>query len=98
MEHLDRPNLVHLYPGMSDDEFFKAVDDTGGWAHGFKFVSFYHAVEYKDRVCMFTNESLRTGWWTTVASADDYFWWKLSPERKAKELATARKQLIAQLR
>ena len=97
VEYLDRHELIHRMRFRHDDDFLKEIEATGGWPEGFKFVSFYHDVG-ENRWCKFTNQHLRTGWWTTVACADDYYWWKISPERKAKELAEARKQLISQLR
>ena len=96
MKELDRPELIHKWCGKEED-FMKAIDTTGGWPLGFKYVSFFHDVA-ENRWCKFTDQRLQTGWWTTVASADDYYWWKLSPERKAKELQEARRQLISQLR
>jgi hypothetical protein len=96
-DELDRKELVHPW-GAPEEKFMALIDATGGWPHGYRYVSFFHDGPCGNRWCKFTNTELRTGWWTTVASSDDYYWWKLSPERKEKELAAARKQLIAQLR
>jgi len=98
MDSMDRPELIHTRPGMTDEDFFKAISTTGGWPEGYKYVSFYHAADYPGRYCKFTMLPLHTGWWTTIASADEYYWWKLTPERKAQATDDARKQLISQLR
>ncbi len=98
VEPVVRRELVHTSPGMKMDEFMRAIDATGGWPVGYTHVSFYHAVEYKGRYCQFTTFPLRTGWWTTVCSADDYYYWKLSDSKKAEILKEARQQLIRQLR
>ena len=89
--------LIHTHPGMKIDDFMLAIDDTGGWPVGYKYVSFYHAAEYSGRYCRFTNNYLRTGWWTTVCSSDDYYFWKLSTEKKDEIMKEARRQLIRQL-
>lgn len=95
---LDRPSLIHKSWMIKDGQFMAEIDATGGWPVGFLYVSFYHAVEDKGRVCKFTNVELRTGWWTTVLSADDYYWWKLSESKKKEIFKEARQQLISQLR
>ena len=94
---LDRPQLVHQRAGKPED-FMAEIEKTGGWPTGYTHVSFFHDGPCGNRYCKFTTYPLHTGWWTTVATADDYYWWKLSPERKAKELQKARRQLIDQLR
>lgn len=74
---LMRPGLAHTSPGLDDGEFFQMIDDTGGWPIGYHFVGFEHTSE---RAAGFSCSSTNTGWWTTIASADDYYLWKLSPE------------------
>lgn len=69
--------LKHKYAGLSLEDFFVEIDKCGGWPLGFKFVGFEHTDE---RAAGFCNESHNTGWWTTIASSDDYYLWKLSPE------------------
>lgn len=76
MKPLMREGLRHKYCGTSDDEFFAAIDSSGGWPVGYKFVGFEHTSE---RYAGFTNSPSNGGWWTIVASADDYYLWKLSP-------------------
>jgi len=69
--------LAHEYAGIRDDRFFAAIDATGGWPLGYKFVGFEHTDE---RAAGFCNSPYNDGWWTILASADDYYLWKLSPE------------------
>lgn len=57
--------------------FLRAIDDCGGWPLGYKYVGFEHT---ETRDAGFCNSPHNDGWWTIVASADDYYLWKLSPE------------------
>lgn len=98
MDYLERKELVHTHPGMPDEDFMRAIDATGGWPVGWRYVQFYHAEGYEDRVCMFNNSGRNTGWWTTVCTADDYYWWKLSDEKKAEVVKQARQAIIDKLR
>jgi len=97
MKNLIRIELIHTHPGMKMEDFMQAIDNTGGWPVGYTYVSFYHALEYSGRYCQFTNNYLQTGWWTTICHADDYYYWKLSEEKKGEILKVARQQLIRQL-
>lgn len=78
----------------TNERFFERIDACGGWPVGMRYVSFEHATE---RLCEFGNEYLNTGWWTTVASADDYYLWKLSDAAIKKLKFKLRNQLISQL-
>lgn len=71
------PGLAHPYAGLKTEDFFAAIDACGGWPLGYRFVGFEHTDE---RAAGFCNQSINTGWWTVVNSADDYYLWKLSPE------------------
>ena len=73
---LMRPGLFHTHPALDDGDFFQMIDDTGGWPLGYEFVGFEHT---NTRAAGFSCSSTNTGWWTTIASADDYYLWKLSP-------------------
>ncbi len=95
-EALVREELKHLW-GDPLEKFLQSIDDTGGWPLGYTHVSFFHDGPCGDRYCQFTTRHLQTGWWTTVATADDYYFWKLSDAKKAAILKDARKQLIRQL-
>jgi hypothetical protein len=72
-----REGLAHTHSGLDDSVFFQMIDETGGWPVGLKYVGFEHT---SSRNAGFTNSQGNTGWWTVIASADDYYLWKLSPE------------------
>lgn len=88
-----RPELRHRCPGVSRDEFLSEVDATGGWPVGCLYVRFFHDDQ---RQCLFTDDPINRcpEYWTTVCSADDYYWWKLSDKRKEKERAEMLKKPI----
>lgn len=67
--------LRHAYC-VDMDVFFPEIDAAGGWPVGFKFVGFEHT---EKRAAGFTNSPSNDGYWTVLASADDYYLWKLSP-------------------
>jgi hypothetical protein len=72
------PGLSHQFRWASKDGlFFAAIDAAGGWPIGFAYVGFEHTDE---RAVGFTNSPHNDGWWTVLASADDYYVWKLSPQ------------------
>jgi len=97
VEPVIRRELIHLWLSKPE-EFLAEIARTGGWPEGYTYVSFFHDGPSGDRYCKFTTYSLRTEWWTTVATADDYYYWKLSDTKKAEILKEARQQLIRQLR
>jgi hypothetical protein len=71
------PGLAHKWAWSSDDtKFFAEIDRLGGWPAGFSHVGFSHTDE---REAGFCNSPRNDGWWTVLASADDYYLWKLSP-------------------
>lgn len=72
-----RHMVAGLQFGTSTFAFFKLLDELGGWPLGYKFAGFEHTTE---REAGFCNSSQNDGWWTVIASADDYYLWKLSPE------------------
>jgi hypothetical protein len=70
--------LRHDWNWSSDSgKFFASIDALGGWPVGFAYVGFEHTDE---RAAGFTNSPRNDGWWTVLASADDYYLWKLSPQ------------------
>lgn len=77
MDDLMREGLVHRHSGIGDDEFFKMIDNTGGWPLGYQYVGFEHT---EKRAAGFCTSPHNSGWWTVLASADDYYLWKLSPK------------------
>lgn len=76
-EHLMREGLAHEHSGVEDADFLALIDSTGGWPLGYRYVGFEHSSK---RAAGFCNSPQNTGWWTVIASADDYYLWKLSPE------------------
>jgi len=78
---LMREGLFHKHMGTKDSEFFALIDATGGWPVGYQYVGFQHTLE---RSAGFCNSPRNNGWWTVVASADDYYLWKLSPQALQK--------------
>jgi hypothetical protein len=69
--------LRHRHMGIKDHEFFAEIDAAGGWPLGYRYVGFVHS---EGREAGFCNSPHNDGWWTVIASADDYYLWKLSPE------------------
>lgn len=69
------PGLRHQYC-VPDDVFFAAIDASGGWPVGFRFVGFEHT---EQRAAGFCDSPHNDGYWTVIANADDYYLWKLSP-------------------
>lgn len=69
------PGLRHEGMGLKDEEFFAHIDANGGWPLGYRYVGFVHS---DAREAGFCNSPVNDGWWTVVASADDYYLWKLS--------------------
>jgi hypothetical protein len=67
----------HRSSSMSDGEFFRHIDECGGWRHGYEFVGFSHT---EGRQAGFCNSPKSDEFWTVLASVDDYYIWKLSPE------------------
>jgi hypothetical protein len=71
------PGLRHEGMSTKDFEFFAAIDAAGGWPVDYRYVGFEHT---DTRAAGFCNSPANDGWWTVIASADDYYLWKLSPE------------------
>ena len=69
--------LVHEYAGIGSDRLFRLIDSCGGWPVGYAYVGFEHTDE---RRAGFTSSPRNDGWWTVVASSDEYHLWKVSPE------------------
>lgn len=79
-EEVKKPILYHNWC-EPDEAFFKRIDEFGGWPLGMQYVSFYHMAG-GPRPCEFGNTELRNEWWTTICSADDYYYWKISDQFK----------------
>lgn len=95
MTRLMRDGLRHNYPGFPASSFFAAIDATGGWPLGYAYVGFAHT---DGREAGFCNSLLNDGWWTILASADDYYLWKLSPEALKRITDTAVDHFLGGLR
>jgi hypothetical protein len=78
-------------------DFMAAIDATGGWPIGYKYVQFYHAADWSGRVCIFNNLGQNTEWWTTVCTSDDYYWFKLSDAKKTVEANKSKRDMIQKL-
>ena len=74
--------LFHVWM-ESDDAFFRRIDECGGWPVGPGFVTMRHCCE-RERPCYFSNVDSRDEWNTTIHSADEYYWWKISVGGKLK--------------
>ena len=74
------PGLNHRW-GSRGHAFFKMIDECGGWPLGYQYAGFEHT---DARLAGFCNSPHNDGWWTVVASADDYYLWKLSPKALQK--------------
>lgn len=87
MQTVMRTDLAHKGPGYPNDKLFQDIDRTGGWPVGYEYVGFEHTTERK---AGFTKERISHGWWSSVASADDYYFWKLSERAKQKIIEAVR--------
>jgi hypothetical protein len=63
------------------ENFFKRIDECGGWELNKPYVAFCHSDE---RECVFLDYEIRTGWWTTICHSDEYYTWKLTENAKNK--------------
>lgn len=96
MEEVVPNYLYHLW-GDTDDEFFKRIDQFGGWPLGKTWVGFDHGV-VRHRPCNFYDQEVRTGWVTTIHCADDYYWWKVSEARKLEYKQKVTREVAAVIR
>jgi hypothetical protein len=80
----------------TQEEFFARIDMMGGWPLGYKFVTQQHTT-MTERPCYFGNQQIRNEMNTTIFSADDYYWWKLTAERKAQERLKTRKEFALEI-
>lgn len=76
------------------EKFLARIDEFGGWPVNAKFVTMAHSDE---RECEFTDRNMRTEWWTTICSADDYYRWKLSPEMMKEIESEIRRKISSQI-
>ena len=71
-----------VYRGEKIEVIFQQIDGEGGWPADKKYLCVAHDIG--DRALEFTNEYRWNEWWSTLATADDYYWWKISQEFKDK--------------
>lgn len=74
-------DAVYYCGGEPVENVFERIRTSGGWPDGKKYLAAFHGCELK-RECMFCKMPVRNEWWTTIATRDDYFWWRISPEFK----------------
>lgn len=82
--------LRHEYAGLSAEKFLKEIDKHGGWPVGFEYVGFRHT---DAREAGFTNSPHNTEMWTVLASADDYYIWKLSETALQRIVEAVRQEM-----
>jgi hypothetical protein len=76
--------------GEPDDVLFARIDSIGGWPAGFPYLVMIHGCNSK-RECYFSQVYRHDEWNTTLHHANNYHWWKITPDRKA----AIRKKFIA---
>lgn len=79
-----------------EDEFFNKIDQLGGWPPYAKSVVMVHG--FSPFNCYFSeSREVRDEWNSSVFTSDQYYYWKLSYEAKAKIQDEQRRLLIRQL-
>lgn len=94
-ERVTLPGLRHAYAGLKTEDFFKHIDELGGWPLAYPYVGFAHSDQ---REAAFTMEPRHDGWWTTLYHRDDYLMWKLSPDALDRIFEAVRDDLSNRLR
>ncbi len=64
------------------EKIFERIVVSGGWPRNKPFLTVMH--ECGPRTCYFTSKNIRDEWNTTIACIDEYYWWQISEEGKAK--------------
>ena len=78
---MDLMDDLHCFADESDDDFFRRIDEFGGWPLDMEYVHVKRTIENK-RPCWFSNKPIKDEWNTTQYSRDDYCWWKISSDKK----------------
>ena len=97
MPTLQIPGLYHL--STEPDRLttlFTRIDQHGGWPLDYKFLIVRHTVE-RERPLYFSTVPIDNEHNTTIYTADDYHWWKLTPEAKALHRARYRRELLSEI-
>lgn len=72
--------IIHQWLAKDDAYLIEQIDERGGWPVKAKSLVMRHGDK---RDCYFSErESVHDGWNTSVFTADDYYWEKLSDKRK----------------
>ncbi len=66
----------------NNETFLKRIDECGGWPHNAKSVVSKHVCEHEIPCYFSTEEDVRDEWNTSILTADDYYWWKISKKKK----------------
>lgn len=69
----------------SISDFFKRIDENGGWPVQYHYVSIRYSSDDKRRYCYFSNEKVLGN---TICSSDAYYWWKITDRGKHKVIKT----------
>ncbi len=77
-----KKNIYLFHPSYikDDEKFLRMIDFLGGWPVNAKSVVLQHQT---NRACYFSaDKDVRNGWNTSIVTADEYYWWKLSDTKK----------------
>lgn len=76
------PAIYHIYGHTTEVGLVAMIDATGGWPIHAKHLVMRHDMQEK-RPCYFTNSPFPNNEWnTSVLTADEYYWEKVSIEKK----------------
>jgi hypothetical protein len=77
--------MTKLYwlAGEPLENFFARIDSLGGWPLGMSHVWGHHCCSH-ERPVEFGTHDRRDEWWTTICTADDYYWAKISEYYKTR--------------
>lgn len=96
----EKPKLFHVWMETTDEDLVAQVDARGGWPAKAGSIVMSHTGVGGERPCYFSaRANVRDEWNTTVLTADQYFWLKVSQAKKdefAKDvLRKAARRLVA---
>ena len=74
--------LTQAFWNEAPEIMFHKIEEIGGWPKDKPFLAFYHGD--MPRECEFFAHEVRSEWWTTYLTRDEYLWWQLSPKFKTK--------------
>jgi hypothetical protein len=93
--------IFHEWLVTTPADLVKQIDENGGWPVAAKSLVMMHSTETR-RPCYFSIvEDIRDEWNTSVMTADEYYWMKVSDARKSKfateEIKKAVKRMLDDL-